>query len=536
MATPSSTTKAESRLEVKPARVIERKRQKAEKARKFAEKQARLKIPTVNPGVAKEKKEKSYEPLPEYIEETPKGQKKLLKPLDDVFHKIYVPKDGTVKEKGSFVITAPPPNVTGALNCGYAMATALQDTMVRWNRMRGLTTLWVPGCDHAGISTKSVVEKMLWRREKQTRYDLGREKFVIWDWKEEDHKKINTVLRRMGGNLDPKEVIKATTFQKATFPQGIPECGADALRFCLVTYSTGGSDINFDIKERTGDGYTPTTTEEKLPAISLSERWTLHKLTISAKETNQALAKRELSKATQIAYRYWYDNLCYVYIGNSKEFLQIGTEEKQSSARATLYTSLEEGLKMMHPFMPFLTEELWQCLPRLPGDATPSIMKALYPEYNPDHDDPVSEAVYDLVLDCSRGIRSLMAEYSIKDKANAHIQASDGETYEMLTRELASINSLCGKVNLTLTLLAETEQLPANCVILVVAAKAAVLLELEGGIDVNIELQKTQTRAQKNANLVSKLKALRDAPDFTKKSNKTVQEAEKSILADLVME
>ena len=221
-----------------------KERQKAEKARKFAEKQAKLKSAAANPGTTKGKKEKNQEVLPEYREETPRGQKKrrfhfpfsvsrltrplfksVLGPLDNVFHKAYIPKvvesawydwwekegffqpefkDGNIKEAGYFVISAPPPNVTGALHCGHAMAAALQDTLIRWNRMKGLTTLWVPGCDHAGISTQSVVEKMLWRRQKQTRHDLGREQFIrlVWDWKDEYHQKINTVLRRIGGSYD----------------------------------------------------------------------------------------------------------------------------------------------------------------------------------------------------------------------------------------------------------------------------------------------------------------------------------------------
>lgn len=109
-----------------------------------------------------------------------------------------------MKKEGYFVIPEPPPNVTGALHCGHALGTALQDALIRWNRMRGLTTLWVPGCDHAGISTQSVVEKMLWRREKKTRYDLGRPKFTetVWDWKDEYHQKINSVLKRLGGSFD----------------------------------------------------------------------------------------------------------------------------------------------------------------------------------------------------------------------------------------------------------------------------------------------------------------------------------------------
>lgn len=69
---------------------------------------------------------------------------------------------------------------------------------------------------------------------------------------------------------------------------------------------------------------------------------------------------------------------------------------------------------MIHPFMPFLTEELWQRLPRRPGDRTISIMKAAYPQYRQELDDAASEAVYELILGCSKGIRSLMAEYGIK--------------------------------------------------------------------------------------------------------------------------
>jgi valyl-tRNA synthetase len=88
---------------------------------------------------------------------------------------------------GAFVIPLPPPNVTGALHCGHALGTALEDLLIRWHRMRGFTTLYLPGCDHASISTQSVVEKMLWRRERKTRHDLGREGFVAraLEWKDE---------------------------------------------------------------------------------------------------------------------------------------------------------------------------------------------------------------------------------------------------------------------------------------------------------------------------------------------------------------
>jgi valyl-tRNA synthetase len=178
------------------------------------------------PKEAKRKPETKDEPLPEYIEQTPKGEKKILQPLDDVFHKAYIPKvvesawmdwwtkmntfqpkfkpDGKVSDVGYFVIPIPPPNVTGALHVGHALATALQDTLIRWHRMRGFTTLYLPGCDHAGISTQSVVENILWRREGKTRHDLGRKALVerIWTWKDDYHNRIRRVLDRMGGSFD----------------------------------------------------------------------------------------------------------------------------------------------------------------------------------------------------------------------------------------------------------------------------------------------------------------------------------------------
>lgn len=95
--------------------------------------------------------------------------------------------DGSVKPEGQFVIPAPPPNVTGSLHIGHALTVAIQDALVRWNRMLGKTTLFVPGFDHAGISTQSVVEKRLYKSSGKTRHDLGREKLLdtVWEWKNE---------------------------------------------------------------------------------------------------------------------------------------------------------------------------------------------------------------------------------------------------------------------------------------------------------------------------------------------------------------
>jgi valyl-tRNA synthetase len=95
----------------------------------------------------------------------------------------FKPTPGSDKPK--FVIVIPPPNVTGALHIGHALTNSIQDTIVRWRRMSGYEALWVPGTDHAGIATQTVVEKKLQREEGITRHDLGREKFLerVFEWK-----------------------------------------------------------------------------------------------------------------------------------------------------------------------------------------------------------------------------------------------------------------------------------------------------------------------------------------------------------------
>ena len=103
----------------------------------------------------------------------------------------------------SFSIVIPPPNVTGVLHIGHALNNTLQDILVRYHRMKGDNTLWVPGTDHAGIATQNVVERQL-ATEKLTRHDLGREKFIerVWQWRRDKGGTIINQLKRMGASCD----------------------------------------------------------------------------------------------------------------------------------------------------------------------------------------------------------------------------------------------------------------------------------------------------------------------------------------------
>src|SRR5258706_1302024 len=106
-------------------------------------------------------------------------------------------------ERPKFSIVIPPPNVTGRLHIGHALVNTLQDIIVRWKRMSGFNTLWLPGTDHAGIATQNVVERQL-AAEGKTRHDLGREAFEkrVWEWKEQSGNTILRQLRRLGGSCD----------------------------------------------------------------------------------------------------------------------------------------------------------------------------------------------------------------------------------------------------------------------------------------------------------------------------------------------
>ena len=110
----------------------------------------------------------------------------------------------TSEDRPVFSLVLPPPNVTGTLHTGHAAMLAIEDTLVRYHRMRGDRTLWIPGTDHAAIATQSRVEKNLWKQEGKTRYDIGRDAFLkrVEQFAEESHDTIVRQTKKMGSSLD----------------------------------------------------------------------------------------------------------------------------------------------------------------------------------------------------------------------------------------------------------------------------------------------------------------------------------------------
>jgi valyl-tRNA synthetase len=172
---------------------------------------------------AKKKKKNFKDGQAKWTNTTPEGEKKdLSAAMQDAYHPMQVEAAWNAwwEKKGyfsadnvkaaaagadeKFVICLPPPNVTGSLHLGHALTCAIEDGLARWHRMCGRHVMWLPGTDHAGIATQSVVEKQLWKLEGKTRHDLGREKFLekVWEWKKAKGDRITTQLRRLGGSVD----------------------------------------------------------------------------------------------------------------------------------------------------------------------------------------------------------------------------------------------------------------------------------------------------------------------------------------------
>ena len=106
--------------------------------------------------------------------------------------------------KDAFSIVIPPPNITGQLHMGHALDNTLQDILIRWHRMMGHNTLWMPGYDHAGLATQIKVEEVIKKEENKTRYDLGREEFLkrVWIWKDQYGDRIINQLKCLGVSCD----------------------------------------------------------------------------------------------------------------------------------------------------------------------------------------------------------------------------------------------------------------------------------------------------------------------------------------------
>ncbi|XP_013170152.1 PREDICTED: valine--tRNA ligase isoform X1 [Papilio xuthus] len=338
-------------------------------------------------------------------------------------------------------------------------------------------------------------------------------------------------------NLDPKEIEKAKLGQKQDYPNGIPECGTDALRFALCAM-TQGRDLNLDILRVQGYRffcnklwnatkfalmYFPNETKynvhsSSLPALSAMDRWMLSRLALAVQKVNAGFQQYDFPAATTHCYNLWLYDLCDVYLEYLKPVFATGSEDEKAGARQTLYTTLEYGLKLLSPFMPFVTEELYQRLPRA-DTSCPSICVASYPmEADTPWRSEELESDVDTVLKMVHLIRSTRSEYNLtnKQKTTAHVIISPELNVEHLKALMRSLQSLANSE-------LSDEQPPTGCSILTVSDKIEVHLVLKGLIDPQKEIAKLEKKKESLSQTISKLQQAMAADDYSVKVPAEVQ-------------
>ncbi|KAG5856231.1 hypothetical protein ANANG_G00005850 [Anguilla anguilla] len=254
-------------------------------------------------------------------------------------------------------------------------------------------------------------------------------------------------------NLDPLEIEKAVQGQKSDYPNGIPECGTDALRFALCAYTSQGRDINMDVNrilgyrffcnklwnavkfamKALGEGFVPLDKAQLSGAESVSDRWIL---------------AYDFPAVTTAIYNFWLYELCDVYLECLKPVLSRTDSDGASEAdvcRQTLYTCLEVGLRLLSPIMPFVCEELFQRLPRRrPERDLPSVSVASYPESAEFcwHSEEVDRQM-EFVMNVVKTIRSLRADYNLtKTRADCYLQCIDSDTAAVVQKHGLQIQTL----------------------------------------------------------------------------------------------
>lgn len=344
-------------------------------------------------------------------------------------------------------------------------------------------------------------------------------------------------------NLDPKEIEKATQGQKADFPNGIPECGTDALRFALCAYTAQGRDINLDINRvegyrhfcnklwnatkfalvSLGQEFVPKEKFELTGSESSMDLWILSRLASAIKTCNNGFETYDFPSATTACYSFWLYDLCDVYLESLKPVFQSGTASAAEISREILYTCLDTGLRLLSPIMPFVTEELYQRLPRRPGDATPSIVVAQYPipEQNL-FENPELEKGVSLALNVIHKVRSLRADYNLpkNEKLDLYLKCDNDELISFLQTLKETILFLTSSATMNIT-----NDIPSGCAITTVSETCEAHLLLKGHIDVGKELSRLEQKQEKLSSQISKLKQATEVPDYEVKVPESVRES-----------
>ncbi len=298
----------------------------------------------------------------------------------------------------------------------------------------------------------------------------------------------NKMSKSRGNVIDPLTVIE--------------QYGTDAFRFTLAAFAAQGRDIKLAEERIAGyrnfvnkiwnasrfammnlEGFDPEEIDISELELSNSDRWILYRLNEAVRETEAALEAFRFNDAAGALYRFTWSEVCDWYIELIKDDLYRGGEERKTTARYVLWTVLEHLLRLLHPFMPFITEEIRQALPGL--KSSESIMTAEYPKPKPEWDFKDGAAEMELVMEVIKGIRNIRGEMEVPPsrEISAILICSSEESSRLLKRNEACIMSLARLSDLAI---GKGLEKPADASVMV-AGDVEIVVPLKGLVNVEEE-------------------------------------------------
>jgi valyl-tRNA synthetase len=272
---------------------------------------------------------------------------------------------------------------------------------------------------------------------------------------------------------------------------------------------------------------------------SIRDQFMISRLMRVCETVNDLLASYRFGDAQQAVYALWMDDICDVYLELIKPVIKDESEankERRWAAQACLWQTLETALRLLHPMMPFVTEELWQRLPgrgTLGADETESIIIARYPECMDAYKNDDVERAMETVMKVVKACRSLRASYSIANKTLTHFYVKvSAESLAAVSNQQDDIMTL-GKAS-ALELNVPDDQIPSMVGTLIVDDQLTVLMDVKGLVDFKMEISRLQKNLKSTLPQISQLEAKVSAAEYATKVPDEVRRDDAERLDSLV--
>ena len=354
------------------------------------------------------------------------------------------------------------------------------------------------------------------------------------------------LVKRTTGLRKPETAPKVEEATKKLFPEGIPSMGADALRFTMASYASLGRSVNFDFKRAEGYrnfcnkiwnatnfvlmntenqdcGYGATATEPR--GYSFPDMWIIGRLNQTIEQVTQAYETYRFDLVAETLYSFVWNDYCDWYLELAKVQLQTGCASRQRATRHTLLRVLEAALRLLHPIIPFITEELWQTVaPMCDAKTADSIMLARFPEADREQIVQTTFEQMTVLQDLIGAVRNLRGEMGIQPNVKAPLFVESADDLADYLKYLPMMTRLTEAQQVAA--LPESEDAPVA-----VCNGARLMLKVE--IDKAAETARLSKEAEKLQKALDKLNAKLSKPGYTEKAPAHLVAKDKADLAEL---